>query len=147
MAVAERIRDAVAGHPEHAAAPCHNDLLAANFLCSGEHVMLLDWEYAGMNDPFFDLGNLAVNNGFDDATADRLLAAVFGSPATDRRRAALALFRMMSDFREAMWGVAQGVLSELDFDYAQYAGEHFERLRNAVANPELEELIRIAAAP
>jgi thiamine kinase-like enzyme len=107
--------------------------------------MLLDWEYAGMNDPFFDLGNLAVNNGLDEAASDRLLAAVFDEPATDRRRAALTLFRAMSDFREAMWGVAQGVLSELDFDYADYARKHFDRLRTQIANPELKELIEVAA--
>ena len=36
--------------------------------------------------------------------------------------------RYMSDFREAMWGVVQQALSDLDFDYRGYADEHFERL-------------------
>ena len=45
---------------------CHNDLLAANFIDDGERVWIVDWEYAGMGDPFFDLANFAVNNGLDE---------------------------------------------------------------------------------
>ena len=112
---------AVRDHPEHAPVPCHNDLLAANFLHDGERIVIVDWEYAGMGDPFFDLGNFAVNNELDDAGEERLLEAYFGEPATPRRRAALKLFRFMSDFREAMWGVVQTSVSELDFDFDGYA--------------------------
>ena len=43
--------------------------------------------------------------------------------------------RFMSDFREAMWGVVQGVVSELDFDFAGYAAEHFERMERTAAEP------------
>jgi hypothetical protein len=44
--------------------------------------------------------------------------------------------RFMSDFREAMWGVVQRAVSELDFDFAAYAGEHFERLHATAARSE-----------
>ena len=43
--------------------------------------------------------------------------------------------RFMSDFREAMWGVVQSVVSELDFDFDAYAAEHFERLQRTAAEP------------
>ena len=43
--------------------PCHNDLLNANFLLDGDHVWIVDYEYGGMGDLFFDLGNLSINNG------------------------------------------------------------------------------------
>ena len=92
--------------------------------------LLVDWEYAGMGHPMFDLGNLAVNNEFDAAAEDRLLAAYFGEPPTDGRRAALELMRLMSDAREAAWGVVQGVISELDFDFADYADKHFDAPRS-----------------
>ena len=97
--------------------------------------MIVDWEYAGMGDPFFDLGNFAVNNELDDADADRLLKAYFGEPATRRRQAALNLFRFMSDFREAMWGVVQTSVSELDFDFPGYAAKHFNRLTETGGDP------------
>jgi thiamine kinase-like enzyme len=132
---AGEIVSAVGDHPEHKASPNHNDLLAANFLQSPDRVVIVDWEYAGMGDPFFDLGNFAVNNELDEAGADRLLEAYFGEPATARRRAALNLFRFMSDYREAMWGVVQTSVSELDFDFPGYAGKHFKRLTETGADP------------
>jgi thiamine kinase-like enzyme len=91
-----------------------------------------------MGDPFFDLGNFAVNNELDDADADRLLEAYFGEPATPRRAAALNLFRFMSDFREAMWGVVQTSVSELDFDFPGYADKHFTRLEETGADPRFD---------
>jgi thiamine kinase-like enzyme len=98
-------------------------------------VVIVDWEYAGMGDPFFDLGNFAVNNELADPDEERLLEAYFGEPATPRRTAALKLFRFMSDFREAMWGVVQSSVSELDFDFPGYANRHFERLTQTGGDP------------
>jgi thiamine kinase-like enzyme len=132
---ASEIVKTVAGHPEHPVSPNHDDLLAANFLQSPDGVVMVDWEYAGMGDPFFDLGNFAVNNELDDADADRLLEAYFGEPATPRRAAALNLFRFMSDFREAMWGVVQTSVSDLDFDFPGYADKHFTRLTETATDP------------
>ena len=128
LARAGEIVAAVGDLPEHAPRPNHNDLLAANFLAADDGVVIVDWEYAGMGDPFFDLGNFAVNNELGEPDEDALLAAYFGEPASPRRRAALNLFRFMSDFREAMWGVVQSSVSELDFDFSGYADKHFARL-------------------
>jgi thiamine kinase-like enzyme len=109
--------------------PCHNDLLPANVLRLPDGgVMLVDWEYTGMGHRFFDLGNLAVNCQLDEAAEARLLTAYFGGPPTEGRRRALSLMRLMSDAREAAWGVVQGVLSGLDFDFGGYATRHFDRL-------------------
>jgi thiamine kinase-like enzyme len=113
-----------------APATCHNDLLAANFIDDGERLWVVDWEYAGMGDPFFDLANFAVNNGLD-ADGERVLLAAYGS--ADSR--ALTLMRFMSDFREAMWGVVQQAISELEFDFEAYAERHFERLERTAAEP------------
>jgi thiamine kinase-like enzyme len=107
--------------------PCHNDLLTANFIDDGSRIRIVDWEYAGMGDVFFDLANFAVNNGLSDEETIELLRAYFGEVRTEHERA-LVLMRFMSDFREAMWGVVQQALSDLDFDFCGYADEHFERL-------------------
>jgi thiamine kinase-like enzyme len=134
IARAHDIRAALT-HPEHAPVPCHNDLLTANLLHDGERVRIVDWEYAGVGDRFFDLGNLSVNNGFTEADDERLIAAYFGEPCTSRRFAALRLMRIMSDFREGMWGVVQTAISTLDFDFAAYAEEHLERVAAGLAEP------------
>jgi thiamine kinase-like enzyme len=116
---------------------CHNDLLAANFIDDGERLRIVDWEYAGMGDPFFDLANFSVNNGLDE-DGDHALLEAYGSADTQ----ALALMRVMSDFREAMWGVVQQAISELDFDFVAYADEHFERLQRTAADPRFKAALR-----
>ena len=110
--------------------PCHNDLLDANFIADGDRLWIVDWEYAGMGDPYFDLGNFAVNHELD-AEGERLLLESYGGSDHE----ALILMRFMSDFREAMWGVVQQALSTLDFDFRAYAAEHFERLQRTAAEP------------
>jgi thiamine kinase-like enzyme len=129
--------------------PCHDDLLPSNVLATHadpDHAVLVDWEYAGMGHRMFDLGNLAINNGFDEATQDRALEAYYGRPPTAGQQASLALMRIMSDAREAAWGVVQGSISDLDFDFADYAEQHFERLRQSAADPRLEEWLGAATA-
>jgi thiamine kinase-like enzyme len=110
--------------------PCHNDLLNANFIHDGSRLWLVDWEYAGMGDPFFDLGNFAVNHELDAEGERELLAAYGGGDPGP-----LVLMRFMSDFREAMWGVVQQGISTLEFDFGAYADEHFERLERTAADP------------
>jgi len=133
---ARRIQAAIdPAHPEHAAVPCHNDLLPANLIHDGEAIRIVDWEYAGMGNRYFDLGSLSVNNAFSEAGDEWLLECYWGEPCTRGRFATLRLMRIMSDLREAMWGVVQGAISELDFDFAGYAEEHFERVRAGFADP------------
>jgi thiamine kinase-like enzyme len=117
------------------AVPCHNDLLNANFLDDGEHLRIVDWEYAGMGDRFFDLANFSINHELDAGESAALLEAYFGTVQPEDARA-LELMRFMSDFREAMWGVVQSAVSELHFDFRAYATEHFERLRRTAATQE-----------
>jgi thiamine kinase-like enzyme len=125
--------------------PCHDDLLAGNVLQGAAGVLLVDWEYAGTGHRLFDLGNLAVNNDFDDEAEERLLEAYLGAGAPPGTRAGLKLMRIVSDAREAAWGVVQGLISELDFDFDEYAGQHFERLHEAAADPRLKGWMDAAA--
>ncbi len=146
--------------------PCHNDLLNANFIrpttadaddLDGSDVMdpagrdglsvrIVDWEYAGMGDRFFDLGNFSINHGFEPEHDRELLSAYFGGSARDEDLASLRLMRFMSDFREAMWGVVQQGISELDFDFVAYADEHFERLRETADDPRFDGWLDVAAS-
>jgi len=146
MARADQVLQAFGASPEPWV-PCHNDLLPTNLLAGpDDRLWLLDWEYAGMNDRYFDLGNLAVNNELDPASEDRLLAAYFDPvPVTDRHRARLALMKVMSDLREAMWGMVQSGVSDLDEDFEAYGATHFDRLLANASTPEWDRLLHDAA--
>jgi thiamine kinase-like enzyme len=141
-AAAARISAALGPRPS---APCHNDLLTANFMHDGSRLRILDWEYAGQGDPLFDLANLASNNGFDEADEERLLDAYFGAVRTDQL-AALRLMRLMAAFWEAMWAVVQQSVSELEFDFGAYAAEHLGRVRERLADPRFETWLGEARA-
>jgi thiamine kinase-like enzyme len=129
--VARRVERARGAFAER---PCHNDLLNANFIDDGRRLRIVDWEYAGMGDVFFDLANFSINHELDRDGREALLEAYFGELRASNERA-LELMLFMSDFREAMWGVIQGAMSELDFDFGSYAAEHFERMHVTAALP------------
>lgn len=124
LGILARIEDET-GVPDRVC-PCHNDLLPSNLVDDRRKVWILDWEYGGAGDLFFDLGNLAANNLFDSEQESRLLQYYFGKarPTALRR---LRLMRLASDMREAMWGFLQTRISKLDFGYQTYARRHFER--------------------
>ena len=122
---------------------CHNDLLNANFIDDGTRIRVVDWEYAGMGDPAFDLGNFAVNHDLGE-DEERFFLTAYAGDATPARIARLRLMRLMSDFREAMWGVVQQAVSELDFDFAGYAARHFDRLLDGAGHPRFRDWLREA---
>jgi thiamine kinase-like enzyme len=145
QALAERIEGAFGVNPMPETT-CHNDLLNANFLRDGDHVWIVDYEYAGVGDPFFDLGNLSINNGLG-AEAQEMLLRLYLGDVRDVHRARLGLMRVMSDFREAMWGVLQQGISTLDVDYVAYADKHFARLERTAADQRFEDWLAAVEEP
>jgi thiamine kinase-like enzyme len=135
--VGDRIRRARGPQP---IVPCHNDLLNANFIDDGNRIRIVDWEYAGMGDRFFDLANFSINHEFGSADDEHLLEAYFSDVRPDHTDS-LRLMRFMSDFREAMWGVVQQGVSALDVDFVAYAGEHFARLHRTEEDPAFRQAL------
>ena len=124
--------------------PCHNDLLNANFIDDGARIRIIDWEYAGMGDPFFDLGNFSINHELTP-DEDELLLAAYDGDVRPASLARLTLMRVVSDFREAMWGVLQQGISSLDVDFVAYAASSFDRLLANAATGRFERALREAA--
>jgi thiamine kinase-like enzyme len=128
------------------AVPCHNDLLPGNLLFSEDRVWLLDFEYAGMNDVFFDLGNLSINSELGHDAEERLLELYFGH-LTKTSWARLQLMKMMSEFREGMWAVVQQAISSLDTDFVSYANERLASCERLASRSEFDGWLADAANP
>ena len=126
--------------------PCHNDLLPSNVLFGPDRVWLLDFEYAGMNDVFFDLANLSVNSEFGTASDEHLLTLYFGSISRSAW-ARLQLMKIMSEFREGMWAVVQQAISTLDTDFVSYADERLAHCEHLAASPTFETWLDDARHP
>jgi thiamine kinase-like enzyme len=138
----ERMRavETAFGRKPVAPCPCHDDLMIENFLrddATGQ-IRILDWEYAGMGDPYFDLANLAAQYAFRDEH-DRLLLEAYLEEPNPRHLARLKLMKCMSDFREAMWGMLQSGISTLDFDFRGYARKYFQRLTAGFGDARVAE--------
>jgi thiamine kinase-like enzyme len=117
---------------------CHNDLLNANFLDDGT-LRILDWEYAGMGDVTFDLANFAVHHDLGGDQEHLLLQEYYDGLPTPARMARLHLMKIASDFREAMWGIVQLGISQLDFDFRGYADKHFGRMARQMDSPSFHQ--------
>ncbi len=109
----------------------HNDLLAANFIDDGSRLWLIDWDYAGFNNPLFDLGGLASNNELSPAQEDWLLENYFQTPMTSPLRRRYQAMKCASLLRETMWSMVSEVHSTIDFDYAAYTTENLSRYKAA----------------
>ena len=121
--------------------PCHNDLLNANFLNDG-HLYILDWEYAGMGDIFFDLANFSDHHELSDERDSWLLSYYFDKNASPRQWAHLKIMKIMSDLREASWGLVQMGISKLDFDYRAYMNKYYGRAAENINDPHWDEWLK-----
>ncbi len=124
--------------------PCHNDLLLGNLIDNGYLIRIVDWEYAAMGDPFFDLGNFAAHHGLSDRQETMLLEAYLGQ-ATAQDLARLKLMKILSDLREAMWAMVQVTVSTLHYDFVAYGQKHFARYIKQLQDPRLPGWLTDAA--
>lgn len=132
----------------HTPTPCHCDLLNLNFLdedTPGEigEVRILDWEYAGMGDIFFDLSNFCHHHRLSDELVNMLLQEYFGE-VTPKDFARLKLMWPMSTIHEAMWGTTQTGISKLDEDFQGYADLWFARTREALTDARWNQWLKEA---
>jgi thiamine kinase-like enzyme len=118
--------------------PCHNDLLAENYLDDGQRFWLVDYEYSGNNDPTFELGNTCQEQGWDEARIRELCAAYFGE-ATDALLARMRLQMIMSDVGWTLWAAIQAAISTIEYDFFGWAEERWARAQTALDGPDFED--------
>ncbi|MBZ9789621.1 phosphotransferase family protein [Rhizobium sp. 3T7] len=109
----------------------HNDMLAANFLDDGKRLWLIDWDYAGFNTPLFDLGGLASNSEFSEATERSMLETYYQLPLTADLGRRYHAMKCASLLRETLWSMVSEIHSTIDFDYAGYTAENLARFERA----------------
>ena len=138
------IEAALATHPR-ATVPCHNDLLAENYIDDGRKLWIVDYEYSGNNDPTFELGNTAQELGFDAARQEELCAAYFGE-ATPALLARMRLQMIMSDVGWTLWAAIQAAVSSIDYDFWGWAEERWGRASTAFGRDDFDDLLAEAVA-
>jgi thiamine kinase-like enzyme len=124
-----------------ALAPCHNDPLAENFLDAPDRMYLVDWEYAGMNDPMWDLGDLSVEAGFGPEQDEALLGAYFEGAPPAAQRGRMVLAKGLCDLVWTLWGLLQVMNDNPAEDFWAYSINRFERCKRLLASEEFSAAI------
>ena len=127
-----------------ASVPCHNDLLAENYIDDGRQLWIIDFEYSGNNDPCFELGDTAQECGFDGDLREELCRAYFGE-VTSRLRARMELHAIMADVGWTLWAAIQAEISDIDFDFWGWATERWDRAERTFAAPDFSRWLTDAA--
>jgi thiamine kinase-like enzyme len=107
--------------------PCHCDPLCENFLDDGAVMWIVDWEYSGMNDPLWDLGDLSVEAGMTAAQDAEMMAAYFGRPPTKGEMGRMVIYKAMCDLLWTLWGLIQLADDNPAEDFWAYATGRFAR--------------------
>ena len=134
VAEAGAVRAALAAQPLPLA-PCHCDPLCENFLDTGLRMWIVDWEYSGMNDPMWDLGDLSVEAQFDEGQEEEMLRAYFGGAPSARDRGRVVLYKAMCDLLWTLWGLIQLANGNPADDFRAYAETRFARCKALMAEP------------
>jgi thiamine kinase-like enzyme len=141
---AASVKAALAAHPLPLA-PCHCDPLCENFLDDGTRMWLVDWEYGGMNDPMWDLGDLSVEAGFGPAEDEAMLAAYFPAGPTAAERGRMVIYKAMCDLLWTLWGLIQHANGNPADDFAAYAANRFARCRALMATADFPRHVEAVA--
>ncbi len=134
-----RLEQAMRAQPEPLV-PCNNDLLAENFLWDGSRFRLIDYEYSGMNEASFEIGNVWSESDLSLAQLEELVAAYWGE-ATPARVARARLWGLMSKYGWTLWGVIQHNLSDIDFDFWEWLMDKHVRATAEFDGPDFERLV------
>ncbi len=142
---AETVRAALDAHPLPSA-PCHCDPLCENFLDTGETMWIVDWEYSGMNDPMWDLGDLSVEAGFDDAQDMEMVRAYFGREPKPDEMGRIIIYKAMCDLLWTLWGLIQHANDNPADDFWAYSVTRFERCKALMATSGFAGYVAAVAA-
>jgi thiamine kinase-like enzyme len=132
---ADTVRSALAAHPLPLVA-CHCDPLCENFLDTGDRMWIVDWEYSGMNDPLWDLGDLSVEGKFDAVQDEEMIRAYFGGEARPGERGRIVIYKAMCDLLWTLWGLIQLANNNPVDDFRAYADGRFARCKALMETPE-----------
>lgn len=128
----ETVRSALAARALPVVA-CHCDPLCENFLDTGERMWIVDWEYSGMNDPMWDLGDLSVEGAFDPAQEAQMIEAYFGGRPSPAQLGRIAVYKAMCDLLWTLWGLIQHANKNPADDFWTYSLNRFNRCRALIA--------------
>jgi thiamine kinase-like enzyme len=134
----EQLEDAMKPGTE-TVVPCNNDLLAGNFIDDGDRIWIIDYEYAGMNEPSFELGNIA-SESFLDLGATQLLVSSYWGRESAAKLARTRAWSLLARYGWTLWAAIQAGASSIDFDFWSWGMQKYESARAELEGPEFDQI-------
>jgi thiamine kinase-like enzyme len=118
-----------------ASVACHCDLLSENFMLEESGKMwVIDWEYGGQTDPYFDLGDFCVEHPLSEEE-ERFIITRYCGAFDEGAYARMMLYKIVADLWWSIWAMIQVRQSKLDFDFYEYGMNRVRRLHENAAKP------------
>lgn len=105
---------------------CHNDPLCENFVKSTDKMYLVDWEYAGMNDPMWDLADFFIEANFGNEEEALFYNFYFEKEPNAQMLRRILINKVYLDFLWSLWGKQR---TANGFDLLDYANERYIRAK------------------
>jgi thiamine kinase-like enzyme len=120
--------------------PCNNDLLPANFIDDGSKIWVIDYEYAGMNEASFELGNMAAEAFLDDAATQHLISSYWQRESESKLARARA-WSLLARYGWTLWASIQDGVSDLDFDFWTWGMKKYDSAREELLSSRYDEIL------
>ena len=116
--------------------PCHFDLHHRNVLDDGERYWLIDWEYAGMGDPFFDLATAASIEDFSEKEMIEFLRVYLNNRQPSPQEVSyFNTMRTLADIRWSLWCFLQSKISpQVNQPFLAFANFFLQNALNRLEN-------------
>ena len=120
--------------------PCNNDLLAGNFIDAGDTVWIIDYEYGGMNEASFELGNLAAESFLTVDVTEALVTSYWGGARHDKLARARA-WSLLARYGWTLWASIQDGVSPIDFDFWSWGMEKYDSARAELLGKDFDDIV------
>ena len=130
IALRQKLNEMQRAHADVKKVPCHCDYQPTNLVLSGDKLYVLDWEFTGMNDPFYDIACYG-NAGFDKALS--LLEAYVEHTPTREELQRLYFhrsFQCLQWYNVAIFKDRVGLSRDLNMDFNEVAAFFFNMAKD-----------------
>ncbi|MCU6760784.1 Thiamine kinase [uncultured Roseburia sp.] len=138
----DRIEKAYAVNPPKQV-PCHNDTLAENFMYNGRVMRVIDWEYGGMNDGYYDIACVCVENPLNEECEAKYLEAYCGGEPTEEQKARVLISKFLVTTHWSTWSLVQICYGKDEEFYWEYGRTRAVDACSFLDNPNFEKYAKL----
>ena len=116
--------------------PCHCDPVCENFLNDDDRMWMVDWEFSGMSDPYWDIGHLSLKSRFTEDQEYEFLFRYLEHEPSESHISRVFLYKVLCDLLWTLWGLIQHVNGNPSQDFWAYLMIRFAVCQELLSSEE-----------